>query len=473
MAARRTTTSADATRGPGRTGGGHHAFTDLALWMTGFGVLVGIAFPFAIVPLGVSAADVVRPGFFAATIVAGICLAAVNFWLAARVVGSRLTVLSTQMRHVGRVLQEATYTGDWSLCEADDCKLPVETEDDFGEASKAFNTLVDALSAARAVEQQQAVFNADLARHLEVTSLSRAALTGLIRVAGADAGALFLVRDGELHLESTERLRPENLSTNGALLSAWDHDRSWVMPVPESVQIDTTVLSFRPQAVVVLPLRFSGVPIGLVVTAFATTPSPESQRLMDNLADSTAVALNNALAHQRYQELAALDPLTGVYNHRFGMQRLNEEWGRAVREDGALGLLAMDLDHFKAVNDTYGHLAGDRVLRGLTTVARSVLREGDMLVRTGGEEFLVILPGAGDEDLRDVGERMRRAVSELAVEVGQGTISVTVSIGSAGRPQVGCESPEQLYAIADEALYAAKHNGRDQVVSATARTRVA
>ena len=120
--------------------------------------------------------------------------------------------------------------------------------------------------------------------------------------------------------------------------------------------------------------------------------------------------MNNALAHDRLERLAAIDPLTEAYNRRFGLARLHEEYSRAVRAEAPLGILMLDLDHFKAVNDIYGHLVGDRVLRAVARACRRVIREGDVLVRYGGEEFLVLLPGAGVDDVMQIGERIRRAV---------------------------------------------------------------
>jgi two-component system cell cycle response regulator len=95
--------------------------------------------------------------------------------------------------------------------------------------------------------------------------------------------------------------------------------------------------------------------------------------------------------------------LTGAYNRRLGIARLHEEFGRAVRMAVPLGVLMFDLDHFKPVNDTYGHLAGDRVLVRVGKLARSVMHDGDIMVRYGGEEFLAILPGASRNDLSQVG----------------------------------------------------------------------
>jgi diguanylate cyclase (GGDEF)-like protein len=140
-----------------------------------------------------------------------------------------------------------------------------------------------------------------------------------------------------------------------------------------------------------------------------------------------------------------------------------------VRSEVPLGLIGFDLDHFKAVNDTYGHLAGDRVLRDASSAARLVIRDGDVLVRTGGEEFLVVLPGAGPDDVSAVAERIRRAVGAISVPSGDSLIGVTVSLGAASVPSTPADTPDDLVALVDEALYAAKAAGRDRLVMCSRR----
>jgi two-component system, cell cycle response regulator len=175
------------------------------------------------------------------------------------------------------------------------------------------------------------------------------------------------------------------------------------------------------------------------------------------------VALNNALAHERFQRLAAVDPLTGAFNRRFGFGRLNEEFARSVRGGAPLGLLAFDLDHFKAVNDTYGHLVGDQVLHEVTAAARTALRDGDVLIRSGGEEFLVLLPGAGARDVEHVGERLRRCVAAVAVPTAEGDVAITVSLGGVSFPRTEASRPEDLLEKADQAVYRSKEQGRDRL----------
>jgi diguanylate cyclase (GGDEF)-like protein len=126
----------------------------------------------------------------------------------------------------------------------------------------------------------------------------------------------------------------------------------------------------------------------------------------------------------------------------------------------------LDIDHFKSVNDTYGHQTGDRMLKSVSSIIRTILREGDILVRYGGEEFLAILPAAASEDLKLIGERIRRSIEESALMEGQQTIRVTISIGGAAYPNQAVEKESALLQLADESLYQAKETGRNKVIVA-------
>ncbi len=439
------------------------AFTDLGLWMLGLGVAIGVAFPFVLPPLGIPSELTLRPTFFVATVFAGLMLAAANYRLARWVVGSRLDTLSRQMRRVSGVIGEATYSGDWAGCTPEACQLPVDSADEFGEGAASFNELVSALAESREVQQAMAEHSRVLAEHLDLSEFTAAALGSFLTASGGEAGAFAIVRDGELEMSAAHRMSALQLQENPTVLAALTAGSPMWMSIPADLDVDAAVTTFRPASVAILPIPFRSVPLGVLVLAFARAPHQEAARLVEAMRASTGVALNNVISHERFQRLAAIDPLTGAYNRRFGLSRLHEEWARSLRSEVPLGVLAFDLDHFKAVNDTYGHLVGDRVLRETTAAARLALREGDVLVRTGGEEFLVVLPGGGVDDVSSVGERLRRAVSGVAVPAGQGTVTVTVSVGAASFPHCAADDPEGLMEIADQALYAAKESGRDRL----------
>lgn len=163
---------------------------------------------------------------------------------------------------------------------------------------------------------------------------------------------------------------------------------------------------------------------------------------------------------------AITDGLTGLRSRRFFEQSLHAEVARAARTGGEIGLLLLDLDHFKTVNDTHGHNGGDRVLVELAHRLTAVIRPGDLAARYGGEEFVVLLPGAGPETATEIAERIRRVVASAPIAVGADRLHhVTVSIGVAGLPAV-CADAEDLVLAADRALYAAKNAGRNRVCEA-------
>jgi diguanylate cyclase (GGDEF)-like protein len=162
--------------------------------------------------------------------------------------------------------------------------------------------------------------------------------------------------------------------------------------------------------------------------------------------------------------------LTGLYNRRYLEEVLEREVRRAARAEHSLGVLMIDLDHFKTFNDTYGHDAGDAVLRETGMSLSRGIRAEDFVCRFGGEEFVVILPTANLEAACARAERLRLKMKELVVmHQGKSMGMLTVSIGVAVFPEHGL-SPKELMAAADAALYEAKRSGRDQVVAATLRS---
>lgn len=160
--------------------------------------------------------------------------------------------------------------------------------------------------------------------------------------------------------------------------------------------------------------------------------------------------------------LATTDPLTGALNRRSFMERGLEAIRDCRREQGALGALMIDADHFKRINDTFQHAGGDAVLQALTQTLKREVRGGDLVGRLGGEEFAVLLPRTGLAAAQQTAERVRLAVSSMQVEREGATIPVTVSIGLTVLAQ-GDTSIDALLARADQALYSAKRNGRNRV----------
>ena len=167
--------------------------------------------------------------------------------------------------------------------------------------------------------------------------------------------------------------------------------------------------------------------------------------------------------HENLLSSALRDGLTKLFNKRYLMDRLDSELKFALRHETSLSLLLLDIDHFKKVNDTHGHLAGDAVLANLAQVLGRAVRNEDVVARFGGEEFAIILRAIGIEPAMHMAERLRRLVEQTSATTGGPPLKATVSIGVAGLPSTVVKTPEQLVEAADRALYVAKREGRNCV----------
>jgi len=195
-----------------------------------------------------------------------------------------------------------------------------------------------------------------------------------------------------------------------------------------------------------------------------------STELLSNLASIVAVCLENSLGREQLRQLSQIDMLTRVKNRRAFDQALRKEISRSTRQNTKLSCLFADLDHFKNINDTYGHATGDKVLKAVASAIQDMLRESDTLARIGGEEFTVLLPATGSQGSYDIAERIRQRIEILEVMSEQDEIvRITTSIGYAcwTPGMVANENVEdvhrRLMGNADKAVYKAKQTGRNQV----------
>jgi diguanylate cyclase (GGDEF)-like protein len=219
------------------------------------------------------------------------------------------------------------------------------------------------------------------------------------------------------------------------------------------------------RGLVMLPLVANGEVIGLVELASRGRPINESGpvTLLRTMAHEAAMALENARLYETARDLADRDPLTGFFNHRYLHERLSEEVVRAVRTRRPLSVVMLDLDDFKLVNDTFGHVYGDRVLVHVADLVRSTLRASDVAARYGGDEFALILPETGPEDAARVAGRILEALaaSPFSAE-GRRPCPMGASIGLATHPRDG-RSATELIAVADAGLYGSKDAGGNRV----------
>lgn len=221
------------------------------------------------------------------------------------------------------------------------------------------------------------------------------------------------------------------------------------------------------QATLCVPMQAQGEAIGvlyLVADADARVPL-EVEKLAKSVADQMSLGLANLRLQETLRTRAMHDPLTGLFNRRHMEESLDRELRTAQRQSTSIGLMMIDVDHFKRYNDTYGHAGGDALLEQLSQLMMELFRDRDIICRYGGEEFLAIMPGADVATVSARAEQLRLAANALRVQAaGKPLGPVTISVGIAVYPD-HASTTEGLLATADSALYEAKHRGRDCVVA--------
>jgi two-component system cell cycle response regulator len=212
------------------------------------------------------------------------------------------------------------------------------------------------------------------------------------------------------------------------------------------------------------PMRHQQRRIGALLLGSAQEEafSSHQARVISILCNQAAVSLENSSIIGKMEELAITDGLTGLYNHRYFQEAFNQEIDRAERQDQTLTLLIMDIDHFKGFNDSFGHPAGDFILKSLAQLMTKTARKIDILARYGGEEFAALLPGIDKKNAKKTAERWRKGIARSSFKTSGQSFAITLSIGYATFPSDG-QSKVELIQKADRGLYRAKENGRNQV----------
>lgn len=216
-----------------------------------------------------------------------------------------------------------------------------------------------------------------------------------------------------------------------------------------------------------VPMMAQGEALGILHLSFSEPNkdfTKHQQRLASTVAERVGLALANLRLREALRSQSVRDPLTGLFNRRYMEESLEREMRRAARNRKPVGAIMIDLDHFKRFNDTFGHEAGDMLLREFGNLARARTRMEDIACRYGGEEFIIIMPDASLENTYARAEQLREAIKHLEFRSGGQPIGmVTASMGIAAFPD-HAGTVEALVRAADTALYQAKRSGRDRVL---------
>jgi diguanylate cyclase (GGDEF)-like protein/PAS domain S-box-containing protein len=398
-----------------------------------------------------------------------------------------------QVAHTGRSLeQEITIPHQDKLLTYMRTVFPINDGEGHIYAIGSIATdITERKQAEKELQQVNATLNArahDLERHnQEITLLSD--MNDLLQTCrtGSEAAAviqqmmplLFPGLSGALYIIAASRTHGEAVAMWGDLVAQHicDPDECWAlrrgkMHLVQDVAGEHTLVCKhlsqpQPQSTFCMPMMAQGETIGMLHLCHERKGFSEGlQQLAATVAEHVSLSLSNMRLRETLRHQAIRDPLTGLYNRRYMEESLDREVRRATRHHMNLGVVMLDLDHFKRFNDTFGHAAGDTLLRELGGMLRTYLRGEDIACRYGGEEFTLIILDASLDAVIGRAEQIRDAVTHLSVIYrGQSLGTVTLSIGVALFPTHGTTG-EALLRIADQALYQAKASGRDRVIVA-------
>jgi diguanylate cyclase (GGDEF)-like protein len=297
-----------------------------------------------------------------------------------------------------------------------------------------------------------------------------------LEITGADFAAVYRVtadmdaQPTEIILTRRNESEPNTLQRELGSASRWMIDSGepfFIEDLTANPRFQNSPALARVVSLAVIPLQQNAHIIGTLMTGFGARHSfdENERRLLTTFAQHAALAMYNAELHRAVEALAVTDALTGIANRRRFEQKLANEILRARRYHDALSLVIFDLDNFKQINDRYGHLAGDAVLCAMARTLTRASRETDLVARIGGEEFALILPETGAVEARMVAERIRRSLEETPVVWDGQTLVITCSAGVFGATGLNVPgNSDEMYRLADAALYQAKELGRNCVV---------
>jgi len=315
-----------------------------------------------------------------------------------------------------------------------------------------------------------------IAKTLDRDEILRVSLTTTQKIAAYDFGAIVMSHPAAGEFEVVASW-PKEMGLNGGCFAMGNSLVDWVVRKNKLlVNHDFDRLPKRPiiftpgeklrdvGSLLILPLNSSGQTIGafVIISQKSRFFDEELQRIFQILANQIAVSLENAEIYKQKEQMAITDSLTGLYNRRFFKERMEEMVSRSGRYQKQLAVMMFDIDHFKNINDTYGHPVGDVVLKRVAQILQDSMRKIDLVARYGGEEFVLILDSVDEAASVRKAEEVRELIAGVNMESTLGNFKITASVGISMYPS-DASTDSELIEKADEALYASKRNGRDRV----------
>ncbi len=441
---------------------------ETAFYMIVTGLIMGLLFiPASHFILRLPAERVYSLDYGFMCIVAGLIVAIISFAVVKLVVLNKLDNFSDNINTITQNIISYKQGHIEKINECTDCYIRLYSKDVLGVLAGKYNALVRVI---RSLFWQYEIIDSffyTLSSSLEMKDLDKNVGEFLCNVTYSLGIEIFhLDKNLNLYIHYSKKVKTNLSESKKDSLIDIILDKKVVELKDNEVEpIEFGTGDIKPTEVIFFPFGDGEADKGVVVLYTKTYISETTKGLLSRLIKEYTLALKSSVAYEKMQKMAAFDELTNIYNRRFGLQRLKEEYQRAKRGNGCMCVLMFDIDHFKRVNDTYGHQAGDYILSSFAKILKENFREEDVVLRYGGEEFLCSLSNAHPEDSYKRAEAIRKQLEKSVFKWKDVNIKITVSCGlSFFIPKEEDKKLEDVIKDADERLYIAKNSGRNKCV---------
>ncbi|MGQ9579290.1 MAG: sensor domain-containing diguanylate cyclase [Candidatus Aminicenantales bacterium] len=443
---------------------------DQLFFMLGFGLMIGVIFPFFTLWLLHLPTDrVLTPLYFSMCILAGLIVGFCNYFIFRGVVFRFLSDLSAKMiqfQDKMEAYRQSSFPGE--SCRAEECYADASSRDILGKISAEFNNLIGAVVNFVEAERTTDLFLDKLKRSLKLEDVAGVVLEAFNEYFGGQGGFLLVLERGEFKLVKSQFLVMKKEQIDDSFwFDLLKQEKPLVVPEIErdAIHLHIGIGQLDPRHVALIPLKYQNENVGIcgLISRESFKRDFASVESRNFIIQATPF-IYNALIMKRLEVMAAIDELTGVLNRRFGLRRLNEEFERSKRYRIPLSVSMIDIDYFKKINDTYGHQAGDFVLKTMASIFSQNIRVSDLAIRYGGEEFLLVFNGASAVDAYQITEKLRSMVETLRLQYGAFDLKITFSAGVASFPSDKVSDLGSLIQQADAGLYKAKNTGRNRTI---------
>jgi len=351
-----------------------------------------------------------------------------------------------------------------------DVYLDYKTYDDFEDIAKYFNNMVQSLRDYTTILNRFNNLNQVITTTLEVEEILNITMSKIMEYTSSQLAVVYMYDKYKniLYPYNSKNVRLsslQNVKMGEGLVGEVAKTKTYFCITditPENFILDSGIGNVKPKEIAAFPIALKDELIGVMVVGSMIKHKKEELDLVNNLLVQVAIVLDNCLIHKKVSELSIKDELTGTYNRRYLIQALETEFSKCKRNKIPLSIGIYDLDNFKKINDNYGHPTGDLVLKSFAEIILKNKRDYDILGRYGGEEFMIILPGADNLELKQILERHRKLIEESLYKILG--FKVTCSIGGVTISNYENIDVNQLIKIADDNLYKAKSTGKNKVV---------